>query len=52
MTRMRQPHNFHEVKEHSPETRYIKCGTETPHVCEWCGACKACHIGGADADRY
>lgn len=51
MTRMRQPHNYHETPVHNPETRCVKCNIETPHVCEWCGACQACHKG-ATMDRY
>jgi hypothetical protein len=45
MTRMRQPHNYHETKEHNPETICPKCGNENVHVCEWCGSCKTCHTG-------
>lgn len=52
MTRMRQPHSFHEAKVHSPETACAKCGTETTHVCEWCGACQSCHIGPRQAERF
>lgn len=52
MTRMRQPHGFHEAKVHNPEAICAKCGTQTPHVCEWCGACKACHVGPKELDAF
>ncbi|HEX9678194.1 hypothetical protein [Nitrososphaera sp.] len=52
MTRMRQPHSFHEVKVHNPETACSKCGVETPRVCEWCGACQACHSGQRAPERF
>lgn len=50
MTRVRSAHNFHEVKVLNPETVCAKCGNATPHVCEWCGACRTCHKG-PDAEK-
>jgi hypothetical protein len=52
MTRMRMSHNYHEVKVFNPETFCTKCGEATPRVCEWCGACYACHKGAKAEKSY
>jgi hypothetical protein len=52
MTRMRTPHDYHEPQVHRIDTLCIKCETTTPHVCEWCGACLACHKGSQEEEKY
>lgn len=43
MTRIKSPHDFHEVTVHDHESICLKCKTETPKVCSWCGMCYSCH---------
>jgi len=42
---MKTPHSYHQAKQLNPETFCTKCGAGTANVCEWCGACQACHKG-------
>lgn len=43
MTRIRSPHNFHEVSVHDQESICPNCKTETSKICSWCGKCTSCH---------
>ena len=50
MTRVKAPHDFHEVAVHNPESICPKCKTETPRICSWCGACYTCHTDPREKD--
>jgi hypothetical protein len=52
MTRVRSPHDFHEVKIHNPESICKKCSTQTSKICEWCGVCHNCHEGIERNEEY
>jgi hypothetical protein len=45
VTRIKSPHDFHEVKIRNPENICSNCSMETSQVCEWCGTCYKCHKG-------
>lgn len=52
MTRIKSPHDFHEVTVPSQESICLKCKTQTSKICSWCGMCYTCHHESREKDYW